>query len=33
MTLETYAVGEKRLRNLGIEVSKLRAELRMAALH
>ena len=33
MTLETYALGEKRLRSLGIEVSKLRAELRTTALH
>ena len=33
LSLEAYGIGEKRLRNLGIEISKLRAEIRKAALH
>jgi hypothetical protein len=33
ISMEAYSVGEKRLRSLGIEVSKLREELRKLALH
>ena len=33
ISMETYAIGEKRLRTLGIEVSKLREDQRKLALH
>jgi hypothetical protein len=33
ISMETYSIGEKRLRSLGIEVSKLREDLRKLALH
>jgi hypothetical protein len=33
ISMESYAIGEKRLRSLGIEVSKLREDLRKLALH